>query len=95
MCAQLLSFVLLFAVPWTAAHQAPLSMGFPRQEHRSGLPFLSPENLHDPGIEPVSLMSPALTCGFFTSTTTWEASFLPTNINFTKCFSMTAFLVAE
>ena len=43
--------------PWTAARQAPLSMGFPRQEHWSGLPFLSPRDLPDPGIEH---MSPAL-----------------------------------
>ena len=51
MCAQLLSFVLLFAVPWTAAHQAPLSMGFPRQEHSSGLSFPTPGDLPDPEIK--------------------------------------------
>ena len=38
--------------PWAVACQAPLSMGFPRQEYRSGLPFLSPGDLPDPGIEP-------------------------------------------
>ena len=43
---------------WTVAHQAPLSMGFPRQEHWSGLPFLSPGDLPDPGMEPTSLASP-------------------------------------
>ena len=43
-----------FATPWTVACQAPLSMGFPRQEYWSGLPFLSPGDLPDPGIEPVS-----------------------------------------
>ena len=43
--------------PWTVAHQAPLSMGFSRQECWSGLPFPSPEDLPDPGIEP---RSPAL-----------------------------------
>ena len=37
--------------PWTAAHQAPLPMGFPRQEYWSGLPFPSPEDLPNPGIE--------------------------------------------
>ena len=42
-----------FVTPWTVAHQAPLSMGFPRQEYWSGLPFLSPGSLHDPGIESV------------------------------------------
>ena len=40
--------------PWTAAHQAPLSMGFPRQEYWSGLPFSSPRERPDPGIKPVS-----------------------------------------
>ena len=40
--------------PWTAARQAPLSMGFSRQEHRSGLPCLPPRDLPSPGIEPVS-----------------------------------------
>ena len=39
------------ATPWMVAHQAPLSMGFPRQEYWSGLPFLSPGNLLDPGIK--------------------------------------------
>ena len=57
--AQLLSCVRLFVTPWTIAHQAPLSMGFPRQECWSGLPFPSPEDLPDPGIEPVSPESPA------------------------------------
>ena len=41
--------------PWTEAHQAPLSMGFPRQEYWSGLPFPPPGDLPDPGIETVSL----------------------------------------
>ena len=42
-----------FAMPWTAAHQTPLSLGFPRQEYWHGLPFPSPEDNADPGIEPV------------------------------------------
>ena len=42
----------LTAIPWTAAPQAPLSMGLSRQEYWSGLPFSSPEDLPDPGIEP-------------------------------------------
>jgi len=46
-----------FATPWMMAHQPPLIMGFPRQEYWSGLPFLSPGELPDPGIEP---KSPAL-----------------------------------
>ena len=52
------------------AHQAPLSMGFSRQEHWSGLPFPSPGGLPDPGIKPGS---PALAGRFFTPSATWEA----------------------
>ena len=51
---KLLSRVRLFATPWTAAYQAPPSMGFSRQECWSGLPFPSPGDLPDPGIEPGS-----------------------------------------
>ena len=47
--------VQLFEAPWTVAYQAPLSMGFSRQEYWSGLPFPSPGNLPDPGIKPGSL----------------------------------------
>ena len=54
-CAQSLSHVWLFGTPWTVAHQAPLSMGFSRQEHWSGLPCIAPGDLHDPGIEPCLL----------------------------------------
>ena len=53
-----------FMTPWTVAHQLPLSMGFPRQEYWSGLPFASPGDLPDTGIEPAS---PALAGGFFTA----------------------------
>ena len=62
-----------FAAPWTVAHQAPLSKGFPRQEYWSGLPFPSPGDLPHAGIEPSSPMSPALAGGFFTTSATWEA----------------------
>ena len=51
---KLLSHVRLFATLLTIAYQAPLSMGFSRQEHWSGLPFPSPGDLPDPGIEPGS-----------------------------------------
>ena len=51
---QSLSHVRLFATPWSIAHQAPLSMGFSRQEYWSGLPFPSPGDLSNPGIEPSS-----------------------------------------
>ena len=52
-----------FEIPWTVAHQAPLSMEFPKQEYWSGLPFPSPGNLPNPGIEPES--------------PTWQADSLP------------------
>ena len=55
--AQLLSRIQLFVTPWTIAHQAPLSMGFPRHEYWSGSPFLTSEDLPDPGIEPMSPVS--------------------------------------
>ena len=56
-----------FVTPWIVAHQAPLPMGFSRQEYWSGLPAPSPGDLPDPEIEPMSLMSPALAGGFFTT----------------------------
>ena len=63
------SRVKLFAARWTIAHQAPLSMGFPRQKDGSGLPFPSPGDLPDPGIKPASLATPALAGRFFTTNT--------------------------
>ena len=60
------SHVRLFVTPWTVAHQAPLSMGFSRQEYWSGLPCPPPGDLLDPEIEPMSLTSPPLAGGFFT-----------------------------
>ena len=60
-----LNCVRLFAIPWTVAHQTPLSIEFSRQEYWSGLPFPSPENLPDPGIKPKSFLSPALGGWFF------------------------------
>ena len=59
--------------PWTVAPQAPLSMGFSRQEYWSGLPRPATGDLPDSGIEPVSLMSPALVGEFFTTGATREA----------------------
>ena len=61
----------LFKTLWAIAHQAPLSMGFSRQDNWGGLPC-PPPNLPDPGIKPTVLMSPALAGGFFTPSTTWE-----------------------
>ena len=59
--------------PCTAARQAPLSMGFSRQEYWSGLPCSPPGDPPDPGMEPVSLTLPAWASRFFTISTTWEA----------------------
>ena len=58
---------------WTVAHQAPLSIGFSRQEYWHGLPRPPPGDLPDPGIESVSLMLLELAGGFFTITSTWKA----------------------
>ena len=57
LCAQSLSYIQLFEILWTVAHQASPPMGFSRQEYWSGLPFPSPGDLPDPGTE---LASPAL-----------------------------------
>ena len=78
-CACVLSHfsrVRLFATPWAVAPQAPLSMGFSRQECWIGLPFPSPGDLPNPGIKPESSMSPALAVVFFTTSTTWEAQLI-------------------
>ena len=65
--AQSLSGVQLSATPWTVARQACLSMGFPRQEYWSGLPFPPPGDLPDPGMEPMSPASTALAGRFLTT----------------------------
>ena len=62
-----LSPVQLFVTPWTAAHQALVSVEFSNQEYWSGLPFPPPGDLPNPGIEPVSLASAALAGRFFTT----------------------------
>ena len=67
------SHVHLFVTPWTVALQAPLSIGFSRQEYWSGWPCPPLGDLPDPGIKPASLMPPALAGRFFTTSTTWEA----------------------
>ena len=68
----ILSLIPLFATPWTIVFQAPLSMGFPRQEYWSGLSFPSPVDLPDSGIEP---LPPALAGGFFTTEPLGKPSF--------------------
>ena len=67
-----LGCVWLFAVLWMVPCQAPLSMGFSRQEHWSGLPCPPSGDLPEAGIELLSPASPALGGGFFTTSTTWE-----------------------
>ena len=59
--------VRLFMTLWVIACQAPLSMGFPRQEYWSGLPCPAPGDLHDPGIKPAFLVSAALAGELFTT----------------------------
>ena len=66
-CGESLSHIQFFETPWTVAHQAPLSMGFPRQEYWSGLPIPSPGDLSNPGTKPMFPVSPVLAGGFFTT----------------------------
>ena len=67
------SCVRLFAVLWTVACQASLSVGFFKQKYWSGWPCPLPGDRPDPGIEPASLTSLALAGGFFTTSDSWEA----------------------
>ena len=64
---QSLNHIQLFVTLWTAAHQVPLSIGFPRQEYWSGLPFPPSGHLDNPGMEPESPASPASAGGYFTA----------------------------
>ena len=64
-----------FATPRTIACQTPPSMGFSRQEYWNGLPCPPPGDLSNQGIEPMSLMSPALAGGVFTTNVTWDAPY--------------------
>ena len=68
------SSVQLCATLWTVACQAPLSVGFSREEYWSGLPCLPPGDLPNPGIEPSVFTSPAQGGRFFTTSTTWETN---------------------
>ena len=72
---QSLSRVRIFVTPWTAVCQAPLSLGFSRQEYLSGLPCPPPGDLPNSGIKP-SIMSPALAGRFFITSTIWEAPYI-------------------
>ena len=75
-CLCVLSCVRLFASPWALVHQAPLSMGFFRQEYWSALLFLSPGDLPDPGIKTASPGSPALAGRFFITAAAWETRYI-------------------
>ena len=68
--------------PWTVAHQAPLSMGFSRQEHWSGLPCPPPGDLPHPGIKLLSLMSPTLAVGSLPLAPPGKPS---NKVSFTEC----------
>ena len=81
------SCVWFSATSWTVAHQAPLSMEFPRQEHWSGSPFPTPGDLPNPGIEPESLTSPALADRFFTTSTTLMHIQTAREVPINKCLS--------
>ena len=97
----MLSYVWLFETQWTITCQAPLSMEFPRQECWSGLPFPSPGDLPNPGMEPTFLVAPVLVSGFLTTCATWEApNFVkyievnltyPSPLSICQCFSWTGF----
>ena len=73
------SYVLLFATLWTVAHQAPLSMGFYRQEYWSGLPCPPLGDLPDPRIESASLQTPALAGRLFTTSATSSTRYILKN----------------
>ena len=73
MCAQSLQSCPAFLTLWTITCQVPLSMEFSRQEYWSGLPCFSPGDLPNPEIKPTSLVSPALTVGFFPTSAPREA----------------------
>ena len=63
--------------PWTVAHQAPLSVGFSRQEYWSGLPFPPPGDLPESGFKLMSPVSPGLAGRFFTTSASWEGLPVP------------------
>ena len=87
-CARALSCsVISDWAPWTAIHQAPLSMEFSRQAYWSGLPFPTLGDLPDPGIELASLVVPALAGKFFTTGATWEALKGVWDILYLRCLS--------
>ena len=75
--------------PWIVAFQAPLCVGFSRQEYWSGLPFPPPGDLPDPGTEPTSPASPALAGGVFTAEQPGKLLGISTNILIEHCMGVT------
>ena len=82
------SHVQLFVTPWSIAHQVPLFMGILRQEYWSELPFPSPGDLPNPGIEPMFLMFLELEGRFFSTRSTWEAQDCTPFKVITQCIHM-------
>ena len=83
-CALPISHIRLFGTRWTEDHQAPLSMRFSGREYWSVLLCPPPGDLPNPGIEPESLMSPALAGGFSTNSAIWEAPLVNSYDRFVK-----------
>ena len=79
--------------PWT--HQAPLSMGLTKQEYWNGLPFPTPGDLPDPGMEPLSLMSPALASGFFITAPPGEPQYHDYCTSFTPYDNLTLYSISN
>ena len=84
LCACMVSRVQLFVTPWTVDHQASLSMGFSRQEHRSGLSIPPPGDLLNSGIKPTSPVSPELAELVVYHWDTWEALAHYKHLNYIK-----------
>ena len=76
------SHVQFFGILWTVACQAPLSLGFSRQEYWSGLSCPPPADLPYPGMESAYLMSPALAGRFLTTSATWNVPYIYMYIHF-------------
>ena len=87
------SHIWLFKTLWTAAFPAPLSMGFSRQEYWCELPCSPPGDLPNPGIEPVSLMSPACARVFFTTTAAFIYIYNQASLFFTVIVLSVSFLI--
>ena len=89
------SGVQLFVIPWTIARQAPLSMGFSRQEYWSRLPCPSLGDLPGPGIKPTSLTSPAQVGGFFITGAIWLFRYMVLSLERSKLNGQPKYPVTE